>query len=254
MKNKCFKSILGVRLDNLSGDEAVEQILSFLKDGRQHYVVTPNPELVLMAYRDFAYKEALNSADLSLADGTGLIIAGWMNGFRLNRVTGSDTTTRLLPVFAENAQKVLLINWKQGLSRSEEIETEITKRYKAIRFSVVDSPKSDRLPAEVLEKINEYAPDILFISLGSPSGENILANQLSEMPSVHVGLSVGGSFEFLLGRQKRAPKFLRSLGLEWFWRLLKQPKRAGRIWNAVVVFMFYVLLDRVGIRKVKNEV
>jgi N-acetylglucosaminyldiphosphoundecaprenol N-acetyl-beta-D-mannosaminyltransferase len=93
----------------------------------------------------------------------------------------------------------------------------------------------------ILEKIRAASPRMLFVAFGAPNQELWIARNLAKMPSVKVAMGVGGAFDFIAGKQKRAPQIFRSLGLEWLYRLMREPRRIVRIINAVVVFPFLVI-------------
>ncbi len=243
-------NILGINLSGLSQSEVLKKITDFLNSGESHYVVTPNPEIILAAGKDEELFYILNEADLSLADGFGLKMAGWLFGVNIPRVTGSDTTVELLKIAAEKGNRVMILNWENGLSQSNDIKTALDKKFPGLIFSVLDISRDKFLSNENVEKINQFAPEILFNTLGSPYQEKLMYHNIKKLPSVRVALGIGGSFDFITGKAKRAPKIFRSLGLEWFWRLLisffgKNPgKRIKRVYQATFVFIGRVLLGR----------
>ena len=235
--------ILGIKLSNLKSEKALEKIIAFLESGGNHLVVTPNPEIILTAQTDQEFFNILNAADLSLADGFGLKIAALLNGQRLTRVTGSDLTLKILELALKRRERVLILNWERGLSNNLEIQNILLEKYPGLRVLVLDCPRSDSLALEINTKIKDFNPSILFSALGSPEQEKIIYRHLSDWPSVRVAIGVGGSFDFLTGKIKRAPLTFRRLGLEWLWRLIQQPTRLKRIYRATFVFMFKVIKD-----------
>ena len=235
--------ILGIKLSNLKSEEALKKIIAFLESGGNHLVVTPNPEIILTAQVDPEFFNILNEADLSLADGFGLKIAALLNGQRLARVTGSDLTLKILELAQKRRERVLILNWEHGLSNNLEIQNILLEKYPGLRVLVLDCPRSDSLSLEINTKIKDFNPSILFSALGFPEQEKVIYHHLSDWPSVRVALGVGGSFDFLTGKTKRAPLTFRRLGLEWLWRLMQQPARLKRIYRATFVFMFKVIKD-----------
>ena len=107
------------------------------------------------------------------------------------------------------------------------------------------SPR-DEDAEEIIGKIREAKPHLLLAAFGAPEQDLWISEHLKKLPSVRVAMGVGGTFDFLAGKRRRAPKWMRSIGLEWFYRLLREPKRIKRIFNAVVVFPMLVLLHRNG--------
>ena len=179
-----------------------------MNTSKTNYIVTPNPEIILAAQKDDELKEILNNADLALPDGTGLKFA---SRFKIKQtVTGTDIFLEILEKYKDKKYK-FIINQK-GLSSKEEI-------YKK---------------AEV--QIDEENPDFIFIGLGCPAQEKWIKENLDKYPSTRVIMTIGGGFDFLTGKQKRAPRWMRKLGLEWLWRVIKQPKRIIRIFNATIIF------------------
>lgn len=244
-------SILGINLSELNQAEVLAKIADFLNSNEAHYIVTPNPEIILAAEKDEELFHILNKADLSLADGFGLKIAAWLFGVNIPRVTGSDTTVELLKIAAEKGNRVMILNWEEGLSQPSDIEIALTKKFPGLIFSVLNINRAKFLSDENIEKINQFAPEILFNTLGFPYQEKLMYYNIKRLPTVRVALGIGGSFDFISGKVKRAPKIFRSLGLEWFWRLLisffkgNPGKRIKRIYQATFVFMGKVLKSRI---------
>lgn len=229
-------NILGINLSGLSRQDILKKVADFLIGERQHYLVTPNPEIILNAYRDEELFYILNKADLSVADGFGLTLAARLKGRPLPRVTGADLTLDLLQIAQEKNIKIAVLNWRGGLSSHREIEKSLREKYQGLNFLVVDTSRSQALSEPIINQINNFAPVILFNTFGSPYQEKIIYHNLKKFPSVKLALGVGGAFDFITGQITRAPKFMRQLGLEWLWRLAQQPKRWKRIYNATVVF------------------
>ncbi|MCX6794788.1 MAG: WecB/TagA/CpsF family glycosyltransferase [Candidatus Falkowbacteria bacterium] len=229
-------NILGINLSALNRGATLEKIGEFLSDGRQHYLVTPNPEIILKSHQDEELFYILNKADLSLADGFGIKLAGFIAGKKIPRLTGADLTLDLLALAGEKKLRVAVLNREGGLSQQTAIKDALTKKYPELETLVIDHHRHQPLSHELLEKINAFAPMIFFNTFGSPYQEKIIYHNLAKMPSVKVAIGVGGAFDFITGKIKRAPKAMRVIGLEWLWRLVQQPKRIKRIYNATVVF------------------
>lgn len=242
--------ILGIRLDNMSQSELMEKISSFVNDSKQHYVVTPNPEIILTAHEDEEFFYVLNSASLSLPDGFGLIIAAYIFGEKLQRITGSDTTPAVLKMAEEQGIKVMVLNREDGLSKAEEIASTLKDKFPNLNYQVLDIKRDINLNEQTISIINDFKPQILFNTLGFPYQEKLMYHNLAKLPSVKVAFGIGGSFDYLSGRIDRGPKILRHLGLEWFWRLINagrfqdSQKRIRRIFRATFVFMGKVIKTR----------
>ena len=222
--------LLGVKIDNVDMDEVLKKVEIFFTDGRQHHIVTPNPEIIILAQKDKEFEKILNGADLSLPDGIGTIWASKFFGEPLKgRITGVDLTEKLL--VPHNLKRIFLLGGRKGAAEK------ISKKFSNITGF---SEKID----EAIKLINELKPNILFVALGAPKQEKWIYYNMAKMPSVKVAIGVGGAFDFISGKTWRAPKFLRRMGLEWFWRLFLQPWRIKRIYNATIKFPYLILLSK----------
>ena len=229
-------NILGINLSDLKKNELYTRLEFFLNDKNSHFLVTPNPEIILQAGRDEEYFYILNSADIAVADGFGLVLAGILKRKMIPRITGSDLTPWLLNLAEEKNIKTLIINRRDGLSSANDITKTLNTSWPKLIFTVLDIDKKESLTDEETNKINSFEPKLVFVTLGAPVQEKLIWHEFKKWPSARLSLAVGGSFDFLTNKIKRAPKIVRQLGIEWLWRLIKQPKRFKRIWNATVVF------------------
>ncbi len=235
--------ILGIKLDTEKKTEILNKIRSFLISSGQHYIVTPNPEIVLLSQKDEEYFYILNHADISLPDGIGLKFAAMTLGRNIPRITGSDLTKDLLLMAEETHDEILIINWKKGLSSRQDISVALQKNYPQLKFEIWDIDRDQASNPDWTPETTQAK--IMFVGLGAPYQEKFIFHQLAKMPAVKVALGIGGSFDFLTGKIKRAPKAMRRLGLEWLYRVISQPqnrqKRLKRIFNATVVFTSKVI-------------
>lgn len=231
-------NILGVNISTLNKKEAIKKIERFLFSGKdgQYQIVTPNPEFLLQAQKNEEFFHILNMAGLAVPDGIGLKFAGWLTGKNITRIAGADLVKDILKIAQEKNLKVMIINWDEGLSCAGDIKNTVKNKYPNLFMQVQDVEREGAMAD--LEKIKAFAPDILMSSLGAPWQEKFIYHNMPNLPSVKLGIGAGGAFDFLTGRIKRAPKLMRALGLEWLWRLLKQPWRINRIYKAVIVFPF----------------
>ena len=237
-------NILGINLSELSKEETLKKIGELLNSDQGHFIVTPNPEIILASHHDEEFFHILNQADLAIADGFGLKIAGWILGKKVPRITGADLTLDLLKQANEQGIKILILNWQGGLSTKEEIKVALREQYPKLNFLVLDISRDILFDATLKQTINEFAPTILFNTLGFPYQEKSIFHNLKSLATVRLALGIGGSFDFITGKIRRAPKLMRNLGLEWLWRLFKQPKRLKRIYNATFVFTGKLILSR----------
>ncbi|MBI2459283.1 MAG: WecB/TagA/CpsF family glycosyltransferase [Parcubacteria group bacterium] len=238
-------NILGINVNTFTKKQVLAKIQEFLTDGRQHQIVTPNPEIILKAAgHDEELFYILNKADLAVPDGVGLKIAGWLMGADLSRITGADLVKDILQLAQEQGRRVAIFNWQAGLSGAEVIKQALADKYPNLQALALDIDQQAVIPEDKLKPVKEFKPEIVFCTLGAPYQEKFIFYNLAKLPSVKIGIGVGGAFDFLSGRIKRAPKILRLIGLEWLWRLIKQPRRWQRICNAVIVFPLKFFLWR----------
>lgn len=235
--------VLGIKIANLSKKEIDKRWDFFLNDSRGHFVTTPNPEIILAARKDEEYFYILNEADLAIADGFGIILAGLLQRTKFTRLAGSDLTPKLLSKAEQENRRVLVLNWRGGLSNEVDIKNTLRDRWPNLEAQVLDIEREDNLTAQELKAVQEFSPQLIFSTLGAPWQEKLLWRVLPQISSTRLAIGVGGSFDFLTGKVVRASKFWRTLGLEWFWRLLKQPRRFKRIWRATVVFSAKVIKE-----------
>ena len=229
-----YINILGVEINKMDKNQVWQKFKDFYQDGKQHYIVTPNPENLLKARTDEEYFFVLNRADLSVADGAGLKIAAWMMGENLHRTTGVWLTEKALGWAVKNGIKVLIIDWIGGLSSIDEITFKLKLKFPGLKITVV---KIDREQEDLdWEKLGKDKPELLLTSLGAPWQDTFNYHNLPRLPSVKIALGIGGAIDFSIGKARRAPKVFRIAGLEWLWRLILNPRRVGRIFKAVFVF------------------
>ena len=228
--------VLGVRVDNFKRKEILEKVFSFLSSNKFHQIATINPEFILQTQKDRGFREILNSCDLNIADGFGIKLAFWRYGKNLKcRMAGVDLMRWILKIAERKNLKVFLAANKNGLSTWEKTREAIHKIYPQLQIS-----------GENIDMDEGYAylpdADVVFCNFGAPEQEKFLNGKKNG--KIRLAMGVGGSFDYLTGKVKRAPQFIRAIGFEWFWRLLLQPNRWKRIWNAVIVFPIKVIFNK----------
>ena len=218
--------VLGVSFDDLTMDEAVEIALGFMQERRAYYACTPNPEIVMAAKGDAALRAALSGAEPVLADGVGITKAAAMLGTPLkSRVPGIDFASNVISRLAERGGSVYLLGAKPLVA--EAAAEKLTQTYPGIVIAGTnDGYFTDDAP--VIEKINAASPDFLMVCLGSPKQELWMSANAGRL-SCGLMAGLGGSLDVLAGNVQRAPETWRRLGLEWLYRVIKEPKRLGRV-------------------------
>lgn len=218
--------VLGVSFDDLTMDEAVEIALGFMQERRACYACTPNPEIVMAAKGDAALRAALSGAELVLADGVGITKAAAMLGTPLkSRVPGIDFASNVISRLAQRGGSVYLLGAKPLVA--EAAAEKLTQTYAGIVIAGTnDGYFTDDAP--VIEKINAASPDFLMVCLGSPKQELWMSANAGRL-SCGLMAGLGGSLDVMAGNVQRAPETWRRLGLEWLYRVIKEPKRLGRV-------------------------
>jgi len=230
--------MLGVRLNHQSKSEIFEELERVIQkeEYSQQTVVTPNPEILVHAFKNQNLKSYLNEASFSLADGFGLIVFSKLLGQKLDRLIGADLVQDLLATANKNLNKVLVLNWNNGFTLPEEIANGLLQVYPNIDLKVLEMDRNYLENPEIFQDINNFAPDIFLVTLGNPYQETFLLKYKNKL-RFKLGLAVGASVDFIIGKQNRAPKIFRKLGMEWLFRWLREPiYRGKRVWNALCVF------------------
>ena len=242
--------ILGVNVDFLSMAETITKIKDFLKQDRGQHIITFNPEMAVRAQKDKEFKEIINKAALVLPDGIGLVWAGRLSKrknekkiIKLQRITGVDLVYKMAEVLKEKGRFFLFGSEEEVAHKTGK---KLTALYPEIKISGTASGYN-YTDKDIIKKINKTKANILFVTLGSPKQEKWIAKNLSEMPFVKIAIGVGGAFDFISNKTKRAPLWVRTYGLEWFWRLLRQPWRLKRIYAAIIIFPYLIIKDKLRI-------
>lgn len=218
--------VLGVSFDNITPEEAVDRALAMLEKDRPHLAATPNPEMIQRAEKDPAFAKVLSEADLVLPDGIGVIYAARILGRPLKgRVTGVDFASALMEKLAGTDRRLFLLGAKPGVA--EEAARRLAARYPGLDIcGTHDGYFQDDAP--VVEAIRASRADVVFVCLGFPKQEMWAAAHGAEAGAkLYVGL--GGSLDVFAGKVERAPEKMQKLGLEWLYRLYKEPSRIGRM-------------------------
>lgn len=218
-------NILGVAFDALTLDEAEERADALLRARRGGYIVTANPEIVLHSREDAAYAAAVNGADLVLADGVGDLYAARILGTPLpERVAGSDLTPRLLSRLAERGGSVFLYGARPGVA--ERAGEALRSACPGLRIAGTENGYISDETA-LFTALDKEQPDLLLLGLGVPRQELWMARNRQRTNAVMIG--VGGLLDVFAGDIPRAPESWQRLGLEWLYRLLREPRRIKRM-------------------------
>lgn len=240
-------TIFDIPVDDLALPELIERIHTWLQSDEAHFIVTTNPEFLLLAKKDPAFAQLLQTADLSVADGVGLrfAISALTEEHLLHRHPGVDLVYLLCSLAQEREARVVLIGGLPGMA--DQSVRELTHVFKNLDIHAIDpgmisgNASGVQISAEVLERIQALHPTIVVAALGQGKQERFLRELMPHVPTMRIGVGVGGTFETIAGHKPRAPLWLRRIGLEWVWRVLIEPKRFYRIFQATCVFPSVVI-------------
>ena len=234
-------NVLGVQYDNVTMAEALDTARALLQRPEASYCVTPNAEMAYEALHDESFRAILNEASLVLPDGAGVVLGAKILRTPLKeKVAGIDFAANLLGVLEETGGRLYLLGGKPGIA---ELAAENMKKThpKLCICGTADGYFKDEAP--IIEKINAARPDVLFVCLGAPKQELFMKDHLDAL-HVKLMIGLGGSLDSFAGTVKRAPKWMIRCNLEWLYRLIKEPKRFGRMLR-LPKYLFAVLGKRI---------
>lgn len=225
-------NILGVGVDCIRADEALNRIAAFVSEGRErgtsHQIVTANAEIIYRASQDTEMRTIINQAQMVTADGSGVVWASKQLGEPLpERVTGIDLVNSICAASAEYGWKLYILGSAPGVA--DTAAQNICAKYPGCNIIGTHHGYFDAAQEEnILTELRELKPDILFVALGAPKQEYWIAEHIAQL-GIPVGMGIGGSMDVLSGNVKRAPQWMQKLSLEWLYRFLIQPTRFKRL-------------------------
>jgi N-acetylglucosaminyldiphosphoundecaprenol N-acetyl-beta-D-mannosaminyltransferase len=247
----CRKILIGTtNIDSVSFIEVVDEICSKCKNKITTYVVTPNVDHIIQLQKDSEFRKAYDAASLVLSDSMPLMWAAKFLGTPLKeKISGSDLFPKLCEVASEKGYKLFFLGGRQGAAlKASEV---LRKKYPSIQIAGVYAPPfgfegDETENNKIIKMIKVADPDILFVGLGAPKQEKWIYKHYKEL-NVPVSIGIGVTFEFVSGMVKRAPLWMQKAGLEWFWRLMMEPKR---LWKRYLIddmkFFWLVLRQKFG--------
>lgn len=254
---------MGVKINILTKGQALDKVAEFLSEGKEHVIFTPNPEMLVAAHKDAYLQGILNKSNLNLCDGKGveqsckicisredkhkakyfrripgvdfIIDICWYAekyGFSVYLLGSGDETTIMKTAdnLKEKFPKLKIVGYHPG----PKIESYPNKKLK------YRSDDNDR----VINDIVQTSPDIVFVGFGHSKQEKWIHENAEKLPGVKLFMGVGGSFDMISGKIPRAPVAMQRLGLEWLWRLMREPSRIGRVWTALVTYPLLFISER----------
>lgn len=232
------KQVMTIAFDNLTMNEAVATAMEHIGARTRCRVVTPNAEFALEAKKNPRFLNILNSSQLVLADGISVVLASKIIGDPMQgRVTGVGFAQALAEAMAKEGRSLYLLGAKPGVA--EQAAAKLQETYPGLKIAGThDGYFKEESP--VVEAINAAKPDALLVCLGAPKQEYFMEDHDADL-EVPVMAGLGGSMDVLAGNVKRAPEFFQKFGLEWLYRLVKEPQRWRRmiklplyLWDALV--------------------
>jgi len=259
--------ILKVEFDNVTLEEAATIAYNWSTGEKQYQIATPNPEFLLEAQKNPKFLKVLNKSDLNVPDGIGILWAAkylkiseddrskgkkilkwfwslatiliyprYIKSVLPERVTGTD----LLQKICERGGKIFLLGAGEGVAEKTEEILEDSFPDAEIVGAFAGTPR-EKDEKHIINQINKTDATILFVAYGAPAQDIWINRNLPRMPKIKVAMGVGGAFDFISGIKKRAPEWMRKIGLEWLYRILLQPSRIRRIYKATVKFPYTIL-------------
>lgn len=215
-------------IDNLTMGETVEQIEKIIQKREASYVVTPNVDHIVQLEKDYLLQSVYEHAGLVVADGQPMI---WISRLYKRpikeKVSGSDLFLYLCDMCAKKGYSLFILGAAEGVGLRA--ANNLKETYKGLNIAGVYSPKygfesDEEELARIKSEIAFANPDVLIVALGSPKQEYFMYKYYKEL-NVPISLGLGAAVDFAAGEQKRAPKWMQKYGLEWFYRVLREPKR-----------------------------
>jgi N-acetylglucosaminyldiphosphoundecaprenol N-acetyl-beta-D-mannosaminyltransferase len=243
-----------VAIDVLTQQALQEKILGSFSSPEQLLIATTNPEMLLAARKNRNIARTLRRMTLRIPDGFGISLMGRVLGKGVIwRHPGSDLFVDMCKIAATEQKRVLILG---GWGTITEKAMNILRT--AFPGLIIDGIGDVTIraeegiwdqPQDLIQRIQEYSPDILAVALGGGSydrQERWIVDHAPQLISTSIVVGIGGTLDMVSGHRPRAPQWMQRAGIEWLWRLCIEPKRIGRIWNAVIRFPVAVILDRIN--------
>lgn len=224
--NKNTVEILGVYVSRCDFNESMDIAKTYFEEDRPHAIYTPNPEIIMHAYRSEDYKNVLNRADMVVPDGIGVVYASKLLGKPVKgRVAGFELSSALLKWCGEQKKKVFLFGGKPGVAK--QAAAMIEDANPGIIIAGFEHGYHEDY-SHIADEISKTGAELVLVCLGAPKQEQWI-DTFKDLTGAKVLIGAGGSLDVFAGNVKRAPLFFRKLNLEWFYRLVTQPSRIGRM-------------------------
>jgi len=231
-------TLLGVPLSLANGKQVTETLSTMLKGSNFNHIATVNPEFLVEAACNQPFKTVLNNTQLNVVDGIGIKLWGrLLYKHKFTRITGVELAEKICKLAASQNKSVYFLG---GFGVAAKAAQVMQQKHPTLKVAGTE----DGDPTRISEALKTANADVVLVAFGAPAQELWINKFKSQLPTVRIIGGFGGTFDFWTGKATRAPKALRVIGLEWFWRLITQPKRIIRIYKAVIVFSYLALKER----------
>jgi len=256
--------IFGIPFANTTLKDASSFIINQIEKGKKGYICTPNPEMLLVSQKNLEFKKVLQNSMLNIPDGIGILWASthifnkssklkalltlplvplypsYFKRVLRERVTGADLLQTICKNIAKKNINCFFLGASSGVAKNA--AKVLKKKYPRLSISGIfsGSPREEEMDA-IVNMINKYDTDILFVAYGAPAQEIWISKAMKKLKSVKIAIGIGGTFDFIAGKRRRSPRWMQKLGLEWLYRLIQEPSRWKRIYNATIKFPFEVI-------------
>ncbi len=229
-----YISFLGVEIDNLTKMEAIKKIRDFLHRKEKGYIVTPNASHMVELQNDKKFLESYKNALLIVPDGFSIVLASKLLGKPLKeKCSGADLFPEICKLASELGMRIFILGGRDGSEKI--VEEKIREAFPGIVVSSFSPPfgfeKNEEIEKEIINLINDFKTDILFVCVGTPKSEKWIYKNFNHL-NINLAFSLGSAPEFFTGVKRRAPKWMQKVGLEWLWRLIQEP---GRLWKRYLI-------------------
>jgi len=234
--------LFGIKFDNLTIEEVKQFVEDFIKSGEKGYVVTPNAYHVILLRKDEEFRNAYENAKIILADGVAIIWSSKLLGTALKaKLSGSDLFIEICKISAYLNKNIFILG---GINNSEKIaEQKLKSLFPNIDIVSYSPPfgfeNNEKENEKIIDMINNYNIGVLFMCIGPPKSEKWIYKNIGKL-KVSLVCCFGSALDYFAGIKKRAPRWMQNIGLEWFWRLIQEPKRLWKrylIGNTIFIFL-----------------
>jgi len=241
--------ILNGEFDPLTLTQTVDTIFQRLRAGQRGWLATVNVSILMMMRSDARLQKFVDNACLVVADGQPLIwCAPWLHQKLPERVTGVDLVDALCARAVQDGKRIYLLGATQAIVST--LADKLRQKYHGLEVNYADGYFKNDAAAARADQVRASGADILFVGMGVPRQEHFLEEQWERM-GVGIAIGVGGSFDVLAGLRKRAPQWVQTIGMEWFYRLVQEPRRL--FMRYLVTNSQFIWLILLSILKNKNK-